>query len=207
MPLNLSEPFDSNIQAIKCIVVGDSAVGKTSLIISHTTNAFPGEHPPSVCDNSSVNAMVDGKTISLGLWDTATDGHYERLRPLSYPQTDIFLICFSLVDRPSFDNVKDIWYPEIAYHAPGTAIVLVGTKLDLREGPSPSEKLGDSSTNSIQYTQGVKLAKEIRAVKYLECSALTQRGLKNVFDEATRAVLYPRKEPKKRCTAGPCIII
>ena len=50
--------------------------------------------------------MVDGKTISLGLWDTAGQEDYDRLRPLSYPQTDVFLICFSLVSPPSFENVK-----------------------------------------------------------------------------------------------------
>jgi GTPase SAR1 family protein len=105
--------------------------------------------------------MVDGKTISLGLWDTAGQEDYDRLRPLSYPQTDVFLICFSLVSPPSYENVRTKvcdsfkyitrrlkfcllqWYPEIAHHAPSTSIVLVGTKLDLREDPATIEKLRD----------------------------------------------------------------
>src|ERR1700731_4156250 len=64
-------------------------------------------------DNSSASVMVDGKPISLGLWDTAGQEDYDRLRPLSYPQTDVFLICFSIVSPPSFDNVKSKWWPEI----------------------------------------------------------------------------------------------
>jgi Ras-related C3 botulinum toxin substrate 1 len=194
------------MQAIKCVVVGDGAVGKTCLLISYTTNAFPGEYIPTVFDNYSANVMVDGKTISLGLWDTAGQEDYDRLRPLSYPQTDVFLICFSLVSPPSFENVRTKWWPEISHHAPSTALVLVGTKLDLRDDPATIEKLRDRRMAPITYPQGVAMQKDINAVKYLECSALTQKGLKNVFDEAIRAVLNPAPKPTKANKKG-CVIV
>ncbi|KAJ3105676.1 Rho GTPase protein rac1 [Phlyctochytrium planicorne] len=142
--------------------------------------------------------MVDGKPINLGLWDTAGQEDYDRLRPLSYPQTDVFLICFSLVSPPSFENVRTKWYPEIGHHAPNTPIILVGTKLDLREDREMIEKLREKRMAPITYPQGLQMAKEINAVKYLECSALTQKGLKNVFDEAIRAVLSPAQPVKRK---------
>uniref|UniRef100_A0A2K5YH26 Rac family small GTPase 1 n=1 Tax=Mandrillus leucophaeus TaxID=9568 RepID=A0A2K5YH26_MANLE len=163
------------MQAIKGVVVGDRAVGKTCLLISYTINAFPGEYVPTVSDNYSANVVVDGKPVNLGLWDIAGQDDYDRLH--------VFLICFSLVSPASFENVRAKWYPEVRHHCPNTPIIL---------------KLKEKKLTPITYPQGLAMAKEIGAAKYLECLVLTQRGLKTVFDKAIRAVLCPHPVKKKR---------
>jgi len=187
---------------IKCVVVGDGSVGKTCMLISYTTNSFPGEYVPTIFDNYTANVFVDGRPISLGLWDTAGQDDYDRLRPLSYPDTDVFLICFSLVNPNSFANVADKWYPEISHHAPGVPKILVGTKLDLRDNTAEVERLRSRKQSPITQQQGEAMRKKIGAVCFKECSALTQSGLKDIFDEAIKVVLFPETKKKKnsKCT-------
>jgi len=191
------------MQNIKCVVVGDGVVGKTCLLISYTTNAFPGEYIPTVFDNYSANVMVDGKPVNLGLWDTAGQEDYDRLRPLSYPQTDVFLICFSIISPHSYDNVKSKWFPEIQHHAPGVPIILVGTKSDLRGDEAMLASLAAKGLRVISREEAAARQKEIGAVQYMECSALTQEGLKDVFDAAIRASMNKVKAKPK----GKCIIL
>ena len=92
--------------------------------------------------------------------------------------------------------------PEITHHCPKTPFLLVGTQVDLRDDPSTLEKLAKNKQKPIQSEQGDRLAKDLKAMKYVECSALTQKGLKNVFDEAILAALEPpeAKSAKKKCT-------
>ena len=119
---------------------------------------------------------------------------YDRLRPLSYPQTDVFLVCFSVTSPASFENVKEKWFPEVHHHCPGVPCLIVGTQVDLRDDPQVMEKLQRQKQRPVAPEQGERLARELGAVKYVECSALTQKGLKNVFDEVSTP-LHPLAQP------------
>jgi Ras-related C3 botulinum toxin substrate 1 len=181
------------------VVVGDGAVGKTCLLISYTTNAFPGEYIPTVFDNYSANVMVDGSPVQLGLWDTAGQEDYDRLRPLSYPQTDVFLICYAIISPHSFDNVRAKWAPEIKFHQPNAPIILVGTKSDLRNHKPTLSQLQSKGLRVITAGEAEERRQEIGAVMHLECSAITQDGLKQVFDEAINAALAKKPSAQNNC--------
>eukprot|EP01130_Rhizamoeba_saxonica_P010911 TRINITY_DN44_c1_g1_i2.p1 TRINITY_DN44_c1_g1~~TRINITY_DN44_c1_g1_i2.p1 ORF type:complete len:197 (-),score=50.93 TRINITY_DN44_c1_g1_i2:96-686(-) len=192
------------MENVKIVVVGDGAVGKTCLLMCYTSKAFPTEYVPTVFDNYSANVSVAGKTIALSLWDTAGQEDYDRLRPLSYPQTDVFILCFSVISATSFQNVKTKWYPEVMHHC-ATKCLVVGTKSDLRDDPDTLDDLRDSGLAPIDIEEGKALAEEINAIAYMECSALTNVGLKEVFDTAIKAkVLGLGKKQKKR---GGCNLL
>lgn len=101
-------------------------------------------------------------------------------------------MCFSLTDPISLQNVRDKWKKELEHHIPTVPLVLVGTKLDLRT--PENEKDGTHVTKK----QGDAMAKEIEAQAYLECSALTQEGIKEIFEEAILTVLYPERRRVKK---------
>ncbi|PAA59615.1 hypothetical protein BOX15_Mlig011847g2, partial [Macrostomum lignano] len=197
------------MQAVKCVVVGDGDVGKTCLLMSYSENAFPAEYTPTVFDNYSTNIVIDSKPVCLGLWDTAGQEDYDRLRPLSYPKTDIFLICFSLVNPHSRDNVLAKWYPELQHHCGNAPIILVGTKSDLRTDPDKLKELERFGQKPVSTEEGRRLAHEIRAEAYMECSAKLNMGLKELFEEAVMCVLKMRKkrsQPRRRFS-GFCSVL
>lgn len=161
-------------------------------------------------DNLAKSVRVDGMKFSLTLWDTAGQEEYERLRPLSYPkvwfiyftktsllpasslpkstlglkfvlQTDCFLLCFAIDNPASFANVELKWIGELKHHCPQAAILLIGTKSDLRSEKSPNV--------CITLAEARRLKSKIKANAYIECSAKTQHNLHETFEEAVRAVM------------------
>jgi len=198
----------ANNTSVKCVVVGDGAVGKTSMLISYTSKEFPKEYIPTVFDNYETNIKVDGKAVFLGLWDTAGQEGYDRLRPLSYPQTDVFLICFSIMSPTSFQHIEQKWKPELAHHATGIPFLIIGTKADLRDDEAQVAQLKEKGKYK-SYEELSQAAQAMGAQKYVECSALNRKGLDEVFEEAVRVAMKNKAANgpvKQKKSGGGCVL-
>ncbi|XP_038155108.1 rho-related GTP-binding protein RhoG-like isoform X2 [Cyprinodon tularosa] len=168
------------MQTIKCVLVGDGGVGKTFLLVAYATSVFKGKYLSAQFDNYTGDISVDGHTVTLKLLDTAG-----REGPSSY------------------DNIRLKWKPEVSQHCPKVPILLLGTKKDLRGDEETVKMLKEQGMTVCTYQQGDILAKQIRAVKYMECSALQQENIREVFEEAARAVLFPQS--KRNC--NKCVLL
>lgn len=201
------DPLDGeHIRDLKCVLVGDAAVGKTSLIVSYTTNGYPKKYMPTAFDNYSVLVRVDNQPIRLQLCDTAGQAGFDSLRPFTYPDTDVFLLCFNVMLPRTLRSITDHWIPEISKIVPNAPIILVGTQSDLRANVSLVIDLCKNGEQPVSESKARLLSEEM-AADYLECSALTQHNLKEVFDAAiltalrSKAMIIPQmiggKEEKK----------
>jgi len=185
----------------KVVIVGDGAVGKTCLFITYTTGDFPKEYVPTVFDNYTHKTTFKEEPFLLHMWDTAGQEDYDRLRPLSYPGTDVVILCFSLVNESTYEAVRLKWNPEINHYLDGIPKILVGTKLDMRE-----QKITDGALTKyeeITTEEGEDLAEEIGAFAYIETSPLTGKNMAQVFQKVMEAAMSNREEeeeeePKKK---------
>ncbi|KAI9560887.1 hypothetical protein GHT06_011842 [Daphnia sinensis] len=178
---------------IKITVVGDGMVGKTCILIVYTKKEFPELHVPTVFDNYSGTTEVDGHPYSITLWDTAGQEEYKNLRILSYPNTDVFLLCYAVSHRPSFENIVQKWIPELKHYCPHTSIILVGTKADTRKDH------GSTNTQCVTTFEGRELSKKFQISGFYECSAKTGENLVEIFEEAIRIAINKPKPKPTRC--------
>ncbi|XP_017486414.1 PREDICTED: rho-related BTB domain-containing protein 2-like [Rhagoletis zephyria] len=211
----------SHQELVKCVVVGDTAVGKTRLICAKACSQnvlelgqLMSTHIPTVwaIDQYRIHKevlersweVVDGVNVSLRLWDTF--GDHDKDRRFAYGRSDVVLLCFSIANPLSLRNCKNVWYPEIRKFCPNTPIVLVGCKNDLRH------MFRDENFQSLcrerspffrplrecdilTPDQGRQVAKEMNA-PYYESSVLTGHGVKEVFENVIRSALISRRHQR-----------
>ncbi|SCU87644.1 LADA_0E05292g1_1 [Lachancea dasiensis] len=175
---------------IKIVVVGDGAVGKTCLLISYTQGRFPEEYVPTVFENYVTNIKgPKNKIIELALWDTAGQEEYSRLRPLSYTDVDILMVCYSVASRTSLHNVEELWIPEVRHFCPSTPIMLVGTKSDLYASDQ-LDKLVDPRDAEL-------VAQKVGALGHFQSSAKFHDNIDVLFNSAMTAVLTEATQERK----------
>ncbi|XP_059188519.1 rho-related GTP-binding protein RhoA-C-like [Centropristis striata] len=177
----------------KLLIVGDPVCGKTCLLIVFSKDWFSEVFVPKVFENYVADIEVDGKQVELALWDTSDLEDYVRLRPLYYRDTDVILMCFS-IDRPdSLENIPEKWIPEVKHFCPNVPIILVGTKKDLRNDEHTRRKLAKMKQEPVKSDEAKDMANRMNAFGYVECSAKTKDGVKEVFEMAARAALQHKK--------------
>ena len=137
--------------------------------------------------------------VELALWDTAGQEDYDRLRPLSYPDTDVILMCFSIDSPDSLENIPEKWNPEVKHFCPNVPIILVGNKKDLRNDEGTRRELMKMKQEPVRSDEGRIVADKINAYTYLECSAKSKEGVREVFETATRAALQKKIKKKGGC--------
>ncbi|KAI0372780.1 hypothetical protein BV20DRAFT_1119750 [Pilatotrama ljubarskyi] len=209
----------------KVVVCGDGACGKTSLLNVFTRGWFSTVYEPTVFETYVHDLYVDDQLVELSLWDTAGQEEFDRLRSLSYAETHVIMLCFSVDNPTSLENVEAKvgvlsfsllrcvltaaqWVPEILEYCPGVKLVLVALKCDLREDRETQVRLARYGMHTVQYEEGLTVARRIRASRYLECSAKHNRGVNEVFYESARVSLStrPKGAGSYGSSRGGCII-
>lgn len=184
----------------KIVVVGDGSVGKTSLLNAYIDDIFDGGYEATVFDNKETNIVLDGKDHYVTLLDTAGQESYSSVRPLSYQQTDVFIICFSIDSDSSFGHIKTVWLPELQHHQQEVPFIIVGTKQDLR-GASLLKPDNDIDRTDGMRTEDYyeKISSDLGAKHYIESSAKTRFNVERVFELAlTEALKYSEQVELKR---------
>jgi len=112
----------------KVVLVGTPGSGITTFLFRVSYGYFPEEYTPSVMDVLVRQTSVGGRDLELRFWDTACHEDYNRLRPLAYPETDVFVLCYSFQNPLSMNEVATKWYPEVRGHRPQAKIVVLGLR-------------------------------------------------------------------------------
>lgn len=180
-------------QRRKLVIVGPGGGGKTSLLMVFSKNHFPTEYIPTVFENYVKDMYLDKRVVELALWDTAGQEDYDRLRPLSYPDTDVIVMCYSVADRAAFSLIAERWNPEVEHFCEGVPKILVALKSDLRSTVESEE-----NSKFVSYEEGQELAYKIGAYRFIECSAKKRENIDLVFETAVRSIWDREKRLSKR---------
>ncbi|KAH8824493.1 GTP-binding protein rhoA [Flagelloscypha sp. PMI_526] len=174
----------------KLVIVGDATIGKTTLLTRFTRGVFyEQEFVPAFFENVVADVEIDGHQVELYLWDTAAQDDYDRLRPLSYPDTHIVLIGFSVVDPESLDHAQEKAFGFHWLKFRSTKIPTLFLITDLRDDRTTTDYLARLDKRPVSYNEGMVAGLKVGAKHYLECSSKRGDGVEEVFRAAVRLAL------------------
>lgn len=175
----------------KLVVVGSADSGKTLLLVVFREGQCPEEYVPTVFERCVEEIQVDGRAIELVLSDTTHYDDYPKLRQKVYTDKDVILLCFSIGNPDSLDDIPRKWVPELHQFCSTAPVLLVGTNMELRLDENTLYHLTRHNQHPVLYKEGKAMAERIGAWCYIECSAKSNEGVNEVFLNAVRAVLEP----------------
>ena len=169
----------------KLMVLGESKVGKTSLIKRYTKDKFGGVYLTTVgVDFQNKVIKIDDKKICLQIWDTAGQERFRNLAKNYFNTSNGFVIIYDITDRESFKYLK-FWAEQISSNAPeGTKSVLVGNKCDLEE------------SRNISIEEGEAFAQKYK-IKFFEASAKKGTNINEIFEYLANEI-YNEQKSKDR---------
>lgn len=159
-------------------MIGSGQAGKTSILLRLIDDTFHKDCEPTIFENKMVTVIVEQLPISLHIWDTAGQEDFNCIIPLTYESTEIAIICYSVDDRYAYDAVLDKWEKEVKYYSEKVEIVLVATKIDMYQ----------TDTEIIPMEEGEKLAKQVNAIEFFQCSAKDSIGISEIFNFVAKHV-------------------
>jgi len=173
--------------SVKVVLLGESGVGKTSIITQFTKNQFNIRCETSISANF-ISKVVEfpeiNKSIKFDIWDTVGQEKYRSLARIFYKDAKIIVFVFDIAKRRSFEAIKDFWYKETQNNADNNPIfALVGNKIDLY------------NERDIDITEGQAYADEINAI-FQTTSALSNSGIKNLFNHLGKKYFIPEYDYK-----------
>ena len=169
------------MSSIKVVLLGESAVGKTSIITRFVENKFKQDTMSSLSANF-VSKKIDlgnNKSIKFDIWDTAGQEKYRALAKIFYQDSKIVILVYDITNKNSFNELKNYWYEKVKENSSSDVIfAIAGNKCDLYE------------KEEVEKTEGEKFAKEIGAI-FHETSALNSNGINELFTEIAMKFASP----------------
>ncbi|XP_076460785.1 ras-related protein Rab-24-like [Babylonia areolata] len=176
----------------KIVLLGKSYAGKTCLVERYLQNRFLGEAVPYQntigAAYGAKNITVDGRSMVLGIWDTAGSERYEAMSRIYYRGARAAILCFDLTDKSSFDRVR-FWIGELRQHQEDCKLYLCATKYDLIEDQPERRAVPASAIRS--------LAQDCMA-EVFETSSKTGKGIDELFQKIALDYLKEKVAEEER---------